>query len=246
MRGQSRLAVTTMNEMVQGIPPGWLRDNAAIADGFTAMPLEVLVRFGRWEEVLAAPEPPDYLPLARCLRHGARGIAYAAQGNVESAQAEQQSFLRAKSALPPDRIFGNNKAADLLAVAEHLLAGEILYRTGKVDAGITALREAVAREDQLRYSEPPDWIHPVRHALGADTAPRKACPRSGEGLSRRSGEIARKRLVLVWARSQPPTPRQRSGGDGMGVTLPKGMRRCGCDHFVLLLLPAGTLTMIST
>jgi tetratricopeptide (TPR) repeat protein len=23
------------------------------------------------------------------------------------------------------------------------------------------------REDQLRYSEPPDWIHPIRHALGA-------------------------------------------------------------------------------
>jgi tetratricopeptide (TPR) repeat protein len=25
----------------------------------------------------------------------------------------------------------------------------------------------VSREDQLRYDEPPDWIQPVRHPLGA-------------------------------------------------------------------------------
>lgn len=29
------------------------------------------------------------------------------------------------------------------------------------------LREAVEREDGLRYDEPPDWIQPVRHAYGA-------------------------------------------------------------------------------
>ena len=29
------------------------------------------------------------------------------------------------------------------------------------------MREAVKREDALRYAEPPDWIIPVRHALGA-------------------------------------------------------------------------------
>ena len=153
--------------MVQGIPEEWLRENAAIADGFTAMPLEVLVRFGRWQEVLAAPVPPDYLPLARCMRLCARGIAYAATGDVEKARLEQQAFLNAKSALPAEATFGNNKAHDLLAVAEMLLQGEIQYRAGEVETAIKALREAVQREDQLRYAEPPDWIHPVRHALGA-------------------------------------------------------------------------------
>ena len=47
------------------------------------------------------------------------------------------------------------------------MKGEILYREGRKDEGIAALREAVAREDKLRYNEPPDWIQPVRHALGA-------------------------------------------------------------------------------
>ena len=55
MRGQSQLAIKTINEMAQGIPADWLRENAAVADGFAAMPVEVLVRFGRWEEILAEP-----------------------------------------------------------------------------------------------------------------------------------------------------------------------------------------------
>jgi len=54
-----------------------------------------------------------------------------------------------------------------VAVAEHMLAGEILFREGKTDAGLAELREAVKREDALHYDEPPGWIIPVRHSLGA-------------------------------------------------------------------------------
>jgi hypothetical protein len=53
MRGQSELALTTINNMVKDIPADWLQKNANLADGFTAMPLEVLVRFGKWDQVLA-------------------------------------------------------------------------------------------------------------------------------------------------------------------------------------------------
>ncbi|MGE3777119.1 MAG: hypothetical protein AB7F89_08050, partial [Pirellulaceae bacterium] len=167
MRGQSELAVSSINAMVREIPESWLRENASFADGFAAMPLEVLVRFGRWDEVLAASEPADYLPFSRAMWRCARGIAYAARGDVVRARAEQEAFARARAALPADARFGNNAVADLMGVAEHLLDGEIRYRAGEVEAGLAALREAVRREDLLRYDEPPDWIHPVRHALGA-------------------------------------------------------------------------------
>ena len=167
MCGRSKLAIDAINEMAKGIPEEWLKENAAVADGFTAMPLEVLVRFGRWEEVLAAPEPPEYLPLARSLRHVARGIAHAAQGEIAKAKEDQAAFVAASKAVAEGAGFGNNTAENILAVATHLLAGEILYREGQVEAGLAELREASRREDMLRYSEPPDWIHPVRHALGA-------------------------------------------------------------------------------
>ncbi|HEX5104827.1 MAG TPA: hypothetical protein VFV87_13495 [Pirellulaceae bacterium] len=167
MRGQSELAISSINDMAKGIPPQWIKDNAGLADGFTAMPLEILVRFGRWDEVLAVPEPPEFLPIARALRHCSRGIALAAQGEIEKAKIEQAAFLAAQAKLPEEAHFGNNTGADILAVAEHLLAGEIRYREGKTEIAFAELREAVKREDALRYDEPPDWIHPVRHALGA-------------------------------------------------------------------------------
>jgi tetratricopeptide (TPR) repeat protein len=167
MCGQSKLAIESINDMAKGIPADWAKENAPLADGFLAMPLEVLVRFGRWDEVLAAPEPPEHFPLSRALRRCARGIALAAKGDVAQAKEEQIAFLTAAKAVPEDARFGNNEAADLLSIGTHLLAGEILYREGKVDEAVTELREASTIEDTLRYSEPPDWIHPTRHALGA-------------------------------------------------------------------------------
>jgi tetratricopeptide (TPR) repeat protein len=167
MCGQSKLALSAIRELAQSIPADWLKENAAIADGFAAMPLEVLVRFGRWDEVLAAPEPPDYLPLARALRRAARAIAYASKNDLDKAKAEQAAFLTAKRAVSEEATFGNNMASDLLTIAELMTDGELLVQEGQLDPGLAKLRDAVQREDKLRYSEPPDWIHPVRHALGA-------------------------------------------------------------------------------
>jgi Flp pilus assembly protein TadD len=86
---------------------------------------------------------------------------------VPAALKEQAAFREARTRVPKEATFGNNSGSDVLDVAELLMKGEILYRAGKVDEGIGALHEAVAREDVLRYDEPPDWIQPVRHALGA-------------------------------------------------------------------------------
>ncbi len=167
MCGQSKLAIASINEMARGIPRKWLEENVAVADGFTAMPLEVLVRFGMWDEVLDAPEPPEFLPIARALRHVARGIAHAASDQISDAKREQLNFAAARQKVPEGAAVGNNTAENVLAIANHLLAGEILYREGQVESSVAELRKAAAIEDTLRYSEPPDWIHPVRHALGA-------------------------------------------------------------------------------
>jgi tetratricopeptide (TPR) repeat protein len=166
MTGQSELALKTIREMVADIPLEFVKENPW-ADGFLAMPLEVLMRFGRWDEVLAEPELPDFAPISRSIRHYARAVAHAAKADVASAEKDQAAFLEARARLPKEATFGNNSGSDILDVAEHLMKGEILYRAGRVDEGIAALREAVAREDKLKYDEPPDWIQPVRHPLGA-------------------------------------------------------------------------------
>jgi tetratricopeptide (TPR) repeat protein len=166
MTGQSELALRTIRQMVADIPLEFVKENPW-ADGFLGMPVEVLMRFGRWDEILGEPEPPEFAPVARSLRLYARAVAYASKGDVAAAEKEQAAFLEARARVPKEATFGNNAAPDILDVAEHLMKGEILYRAGKTEEGIAALREAVAREDKLKYDEPPDWIQPVRHALGA-------------------------------------------------------------------------------
>jgi len=166
MTGQSELALATISEMVDGIPLEFFANNPFM-DGFKAMPLEVMMRFGRWDQILAVPAFPDYVPISRALQHYARAVSYAAQNDLVNARKEAAAFAQAKARVPEEATFGNNTGADVLAVAEPFMQGEILYRSGEVDAGLAALRDAVAREDALRYDEPPSWIQPVRHAYGA-------------------------------------------------------------------------------
>jgi tetratricopeptide (TPR) repeat protein len=167
MLGRSEEAIGQIRTMVAEMPEDWKKDYAPIADGFIGMTFEVLMRFGKWDEILAEPEPAATFPIARALRLYARGVAYAAKGMTKEARAEQEMFLAHRATIGADVTFGNNTAADLLAVAEYLLEGEIAFREGEVEKGLTAMRAAVEREDALRYDEPPDWIQPVRHALGA-------------------------------------------------------------------------------
>jgi tetratricopeptide (TPR) repeat protein len=131
------------------------------------MPFEVLMRFGKWDELLNEPAPDERFPIARAMRHFARGVAYGAIGKLSDARAEQQAFREAVKLVAEDARFGNNTPADVFAVAEKVLEGELLLREGKEQAGLVELRAAVALEDKLRYDEPPDWIQPARHALGA-------------------------------------------------------------------------------
>lgn len=166
MTGQKALALSTIREMVGDIPLEFFRENAFV-DGFMAMPLEVLMRFGDWDAILAEPAFPDYVPISRSLQHYARAVAYAAKGDIAEAEKEQAAFLAARTKVPKEATFGNNVGTDILDVAEHLMRGEMLYLKGEIEPGLAAMKEAVAREDKLRYDEPPSWIQPVRHPLGA-------------------------------------------------------------------------------
>jgi tetratricopeptide (TPR) repeat protein len=167
MQGQSLKASVTVKELLASIPEEAITKQAALIDGFFALPYELHIRFGQWDEMLAEPKPRKEFPITTALWHYARGVALAARGLVDQAKAEQKEFQLAIKKVPATATFGKNLAISLFGVAERMLTGEILYREGKVEEGIAALREAVKREDRLHYAEPPGWIQPVRHALGA-------------------------------------------------------------------------------
>ncbi len=167
MRGRSEEALRAARAMVAGVPADFLQAFAPVADGFMIFPSEVLMRFGRWKELLEEPEPAEMLPLSRALWRWTRTVALNALGRTEEAGREREAFRAAEAKVPPEWTFGNNPASALLAIAERVIDGEIAAKAERFDDAVRLLRGAVALETQLRYDEPPDWIQPVRHTLGA-------------------------------------------------------------------------------
>ena len=165
--GQSELALKTARQIKQQVPEAMLRAQTDFLDAFMPTDLHVLVRFGRWEEILQQPEPADYLPMSRSIWHYARALAYAATNRVDQAEVEQDDFLEAMESVPETSFLFQNPSLKILGVAEEMVAGEIAYRRGEFDQAFEHLREAVRRDDALNYDEPWGWMQPARHALGA-------------------------------------------------------------------------------
>lgn len=127
----------------------------------------LLVRFRRWDDVLKTPQPAASLTYTRALWHWARGLAHAATGKTAEALTEQKVFEAAVKALPEGARFGANAGRDVLRIAGYILAARIAGARGERKLAIELFRQAVAVEDSLLYSEPPDWYYPPsRESLG--------------------------------------------------------------------------------
>jgi tetratricopeptide (TPR) repeat protein len=142
---------------------------AMLTEGFYAMTIHVLVRFGRWQDIIGTPLPddPQLFLLTTAMHHYARGVAYASIKNIPQAEQERALFHKSLSRIPPERLFLNDPALTMLAVGEKMLDGEIAYHKGAHDEAYANLRDSVQRDDNLSYTEPWAWMHPPRHALAA-------------------------------------------------------------------------------
>ncbi|HEX8281648.1 MAG TPA: hypothetical protein VF551_09735, partial [Chthoniobacterales bacterium] len=166
MTGQSKLAMKYIRDSVSDLPADFVKENAPIVESFVALPMEVMVRFGKWDEVLAEPENyPEYMPFTRAFHHAARAVAFAAKGDAENARKSQAVFVERAALVPKETAIGNNTAEAILPLVSRMTEGEILVAEGKVEEGIAELRGALELEDKLKYDEPPAWMIPLRHTL---------------------------------------------------------------------------------
>ncbi len=171
--GQAQTALEGMAELEAAIPEKLLRvTSPPMADwleGFLGMRVHVLVRFGRWQDLLDLPLPADpvlYSATTAMLHYG-RGVACSALGHLEEAERERKRFAAARAAVPATRMIFNNTCADVLAIAAAMLDGELEYRKGNIEAAFGHLRTSIALDDGLPYDEPWGWMQPTRHAYGA-------------------------------------------------------------------------------
>ncbi|PJE24809.1 MAG: hypothetical protein CK431_03935 [Mycobacterium sp.] len=172
-QGQSQIALRAADELAAQLTPELLGiQSPPMADwleAFVPLRTHVLVRFGRWDDLIAQPLPADpevYCTTATTVHYG-RGVAFAATGQLSEAHAERAAFAEAYARIPDSRYLFNNTSRDILAVAAAMLDGEIAYRERSFDDAFRHLRRAVELDDGLPYDEPWGWMQPTRHAYGA-------------------------------------------------------------------------------
>jgi tetratricopeptide (TPR) repeat protein len=171
--GQCEAAMDTYEEMVSTIPEALLRwESPPMADWlepFFPIKWHILIRFGRWQEIIDSqiPEDRELYCVTVATAHYAKAIAHAASGHIPEAEEHKRLFQEAVGWVPDTRYLHNNCYLDILQIADAMLNGEVEYRKGNIEAAFEHLRRAVRMEDGLEYDEPWSWMQPTRHALGA-------------------------------------------------------------------------------
>lgn len=171
--GQFRVAMDTVERMERSLTEDLLRiPSPPMIDwmeGFKSYRVHVLVRFGRWDDILGLPFPQDraFYCVTTTILHYARALAYSVLGRLDDAEAERELFRDARKRIAPTRFEFPNSWVDILNVGEAMLTGELEYRRANYAVAFESLREAIRLSDNLIYAEPWGWMQPPRHAYAA-------------------------------------------------------------------------------
>ncbi len=167
MQGRGAETIRAAREFAENAPAEMIKQMPDMETAPVA-PIVALVRFGRWDDVLAYPAPPAEWSYTRGVWHYARGVALNAKGQAAQAARELGELEAIVRAVPPTRTVAFFfRAKNVLQMAANVLAGEIAAKAGDSASAERLLRAAVAEQDTHWFTEPPPWYFPVRQALGA-------------------------------------------------------------------------------
>jgi tetratricopeptide (TPR) repeat protein len=167
MQGRGQTAIEAARKVASKVDDAAL-DGLPLLAGFRVVPYYALSRFGRWDEILKEPAPPEKHIYLKGTWHYVRGLAFLRQGQLYDAERELVEVRRlAADPAMSFNLFSPNSAAAIFALAPEVLTAEILARRKDFDAAVAHLERAVRLEDGLVYTEPTEYHYPVRQALGA-------------------------------------------------------------------------------
>ena len=166
--GQRKLAIESAHKVANAIPSDAL-GTVPILQGFLVVPYWAMVRFGRWEDILADQGPRHDTSFTRGAWRYARAMAFTATGRLDEAEQELAELKKvvADPALKDPVTFSTNSGHAILRIAPEVVAGEVAAKRKDWDRAILHFDRAIRFEDSLQYQEPPDWHASVRLNLGA-------------------------------------------------------------------------------
>ncbi len=165
--GNSKIAIEAARKAASRVDDDTLKAAPLLA-GFRVVPYYALTRFGKWDEMLREPEPPDTSAYLRGMWHYARGTAFLGKGQTSDAEQELAKLSAMMSDKSLDQpLFSPNTGHAVLSIAQEVLGGEIAAAKKNYDDAVAHLERAVRLEDALVYTEPAEFHFPPRQALGA-------------------------------------------------------------------------------
>jgi tetratricopeptide (TPR) repeat protein len=165
MNGNFIEAKDAAAKLVANVAPGVKA--MPMLEGFLPTPIVVLFAFERWNDLLKLPAPDASFVTTNTVWHSLRGVAFANTGKTAEAEKEQKQFREAAAKIPSEQMYDQlNNVGAVFKIHENLLAAEIARSRHDDSAAIDLLKQAIAAEDALNYSEPPPWYPPVRPTLG--------------------------------------------------------------------------------
>jgi hypothetical protein len=128
------------------------RDYADLMDGANFYEALTMLRFGRFDDIIALRDPPEGTVFLG-LWDFAKGYAHLRTGDEGTARWYLHR-VRTAIADDPDDAFRGHTATQLLGVVSAILEGEILRANGQLEEALDVLKTGGELEDGLRYDEP--------------------------------------------------------------------------------------------
>jgi tetratricopeptide (TPR) repeat protein len=167
MEGRYAAALDASRRLIKAVDAVHMAEQLAPMEPFVFTPLATMVRFGRWDDILAEPAAPPSLTLANALSFYARGFAHTNKHDMAAARIDRERLAAAlNSNFSKYEPFGV-PAKQMIALGLELLDGEMARASGDLPGAIAHFRAANDMQHNLPYTEPPYWHQPVAHLLGA-------------------------------------------------------------------------------
>jgi tetratricopeptide (TPR) repeat protein len=167
MMGRYQSAIDAARRLVRATNAEQAGESMPLGELYALTPVATLLRFGKWEAILAEPAPPAQLTLDTAIWRYARGFAHANLGDTAAAAQDKVELAKLITADYSRYDGAGMPAARMVSMSLDLLDGEIARKKGDITAAVGYFKAATDLERSLPYTEPPYWHQPVSHLLGA-------------------------------------------------------------------------------
>lgn len=159
MNQSAKLEIILNEDIARALP--WVQ-------AIHAAPLFAIAQYGSPGAILALTGKPTDLAYVEAMRHYARAVGHARNGDKPAFDREVATMDEmARSSEIVAMAEGGFPADTLITLAAEVARGRLALETGNAKSAIGHFAKAAELQKLVPYTEPPYWYYPVTQSLGA-------------------------------------------------------------------------------